>query len=532
MSYTTATVAKIHDLKDGEMQQVSVGKTNIVLAKIDGQFKAFGGNCTHYGAPLAQGIISGDRIVCPWHNACFSTKTGELQEPPGLDNLPQYEVSIHAEDVMVSIPEESTPFECTPPMTKHDPQVDSRVFVIIGTGVAGLNAAEIMRKSGFQGRLVMISASDKLPYDRTMLSKSYLQGEKSENALPLRSEEFYKNQDIEMIANTKITRVDTKNKTIPLPGGTMKYDALLLATGCQAMKLDVPGADLENVFTLRDYQDSENIIAAAENAEKAVIIGSSFIGMETAASLAQTGLAVAVISPESVPFEKILGREIGQMFRQKHEDNGVCFQFGMKATEFKGNGKVEAVVLEDGTTIDTDLVIVGIGVKPATDYLEGVEVNSEDGSISTNEYLQVADGLYAAGDIARFPYWKTGKDTRIEHWRLAAQHGRIAGYNMLGNSVPFVGVPFFWSGQFDLKLRYVGHAEEWDEIIVDGDLSTEKFIVYYIQDNEVLAAAGCNRDQEMAAISELMRLDQLPAVDRLRQGQVFQIHNGKIVLND
>ncbi|MDY7003931.1 MAG: FAD-dependent oxidoreductase [Cyanobacteriota bacterium] len=532
MSNTTANVAKIQDVKDGEMQQVSVGKTKILLVNIDGQIKAFGSNCTHYGAPLAEGIISGDRIVCPWHNACFSTKTGELQQPPGLDNLPEYEVSINGENVMVSIPEE-TPFECTPPMAKHDPAVDSRVFVILGTGVAGLNAAETLRKEGFQGRVVMITASEKLPYDRTMLSKAYLQGETSENALPLRSEEFYQEHDIEILSNTRVTRVDAKTKSIPLTDSqTIEYDALLLATGCKAAKLDVPGAELENIFTLRDHQDAEKIVDAAENAKNAVIIGSSFIGMETAASLTQAGLAVAVISPESVPFEKILGTEIGEMFRKKHEDKGVCFQFGTKATEFKGNGKVEAVVLEDGTTIDTDLVIVGIGVQPATDYLEGIELNSEDNSIPTNKFLQAGDGLYAAGDIASFPYWKTGKSTRIEHWRLAAQHGRIAAHNMLGNSVPFVGIPFFWSGQFDLKLRYVGHAEEWDEIIFDGNLSEEKFIAYYIKDDRVLAAAGCNRDQEIAAISELMRLDRMPTVDKLRQGKIFQINNGKIVMND
>ncbi|MGL5079484.1 MAG: NAD(P)/FAD-dependent oxidoreductase, partial [Waterburya sp.] len=297
----------------------------------------------------------------------------------------------------------------------------------------------------------------------------------------------------------------------------IEYDSLLLATGGKARKLNIPGSDLEGIYTIRQPEDANFVLNAVKNAKQALIIGSSFIGMEAAASLNQQGLEVTVVSPDDVPFKKILGDKLGKMFQKAHEQKGVTFKFGTKATKFTGDGKVKSAVLDNDEIIATDLVIVGIGVEPNTSYLEGIELNEKDHSIPVNEYLQTEiPDIYAAGDIARFPYTPMKDSTRIEHWRLAAQHGRIAAENMLnkGNSAPTVDnlVPFFWSEQYNLKLRYVGHAEQWDEIHIDGDLDLDKpeFLAFYLQNNRVMAVVGINRDRDIAAISELMRLQKMP----------------------
>lgn len=515
-----AVVAKVNDLQDGEMKQVVVRDTDVLLARIDGKFYAIGAHCTHYKAPLAEGVMHGDHVVCPWHNACFSLVTGDQQEPPGLNSQPRYEVRLESEDVIVIVPDSAQ--ERVPFMAQYDPSADGRTFVVLGAGASGSAAVEVLRQAGFQGRIVMVTREDKLPYDRTWLSKDYFTGKVSKDEMPLRSQEFYNDHDIEVFFNKQAVRVDAVAKTIAFADdSSINYDALLLATGGQPRRLKVEGADLQNVFTLRSFEDTERILAASEQATRVVVVGSSFIGMETAAGLTQRGLQVTVVSPSSLPFKKILGEEIGQLFQQVHEEQGVSFRSETKVTKLEGNGKVEAVILDNGERLPADLVIVGIGVQPATDFLKGVELHPEDQSVPVDEYLCAADGLYAAGDIARFPDWRTGEAIRIEHWRLAAQHGRIAAHNMAGQTVKFAGVPVFWTMQFQFPLRYVGHAEEWDEIIFDGELRPSgKFMAFYVKENQVLAAAASQRDTEMAAVSELMRLNQMPTPDQLRSGSV------------
>ena len=236
---------------------------------------------------------------------------------------------------------------------------------------------------------------------------------------------------------------------------------------------------------------------------------------------------MTVVSPDTLPFKKVLGEEIGRLFQQVHEEKGVSFRLGCEVRQLEGNGKVEAVILDNGDRYTTDMVVVGIGVQPATEFLEGVELHPKDQSVPVDEYLCAGDGLYAAGDIARFPDWRTGEATRIEHWRIAAQQGRIAAYNMAGQPIKFRGVPVFWTMQFEFPLRYVGHAEQWDEIIVDGDLQKREFIAFYVKDHQVLAAATSQRDTETAAISELMRLNQMPDPEILRSSNfdlVKQLH--------
>ena len=525
MPSTEAIVASIHDLQDGEKQPVKVGETEVLLIRHNGRYFAIAAHCTHYKAPLAEGVLSGDHIVCPWHNAYFNITTGDQQEPPGLDSLPRYEVKIDGDKVIVSVPEDAAPTR-TRSMAKYDANADHRTFVILGAGAAGAHAAETLRVANFQGRIIMATQDDLLPYDRTRLSKDYFNGKVSREQMPLRSAEFYHDHDIEVWLNKPAVRVDAQTKTMQFADGdTLSYDALLLATGGKPRQLEVPGAELQNVLTLRSFSDCDRILAAAKTATQAVVIGSSFIGMEAAAGLAQQGVKVTVVSPDAVPFEKTLGHEIGSVFQQVHEEQGVAFQLGRKVDRLEGSGKVEAAILDTGGSfasrsvrLPADLVIVGIGVQPATEFVNGVERHAKDHSISTNDYLQAADGLYAAGDIARYPDWRTGESIRVEHWRIAAQQGRIAAYNMMGKPTKFRAVPMFWTMQFKFPLRYVGHAEQWDELIVDGNLQDRQFIAFYVKDNQVLAAATSQRDTETAAISELMRLDQMPTPDKLRSG--------------
>ena len=508
------TVAKVTDLQNGQMQQIAVGDSQILLAKIDDKFYATGAFCTHYGAPLVKGVLSGETVVCPWHNACFSAIAGQQLEPPGLDSLPTFATRVLGSNVLVKLPEQMLQ-QRTLSMARFLPDLEQRVLVILGAGAAGLHAVEVLRQEGFMGKVILVSAEEKLPYDRTKLSKNYLQGKAEENSLALRSCEFYDQHDIELRFGQKVTKVDALTNSLTFEdNSSLKYDSLLLATGGKAKKLNIPGADLANIFTLRQPDDVNSILDAVKDAKKALVIGSSFIGMEAAASLTQQGVEVTVVSPSDVPFKKILGDKLGKMFQKLHEEKGVSFRFGTKATKFSGDGQVEYAILESGEQIATDLVIVGIGVEPNISYLEGIDLNQQDNSIPVNEYLQTEiTNIYAAGDIASFPYAPLGKSTRIEHWRLAAQQGRIAAKNMLGkNRLQTVSeiVPFFWSGQYDLKLRYVGHAEEWDEVFIDGDLEQQEFLAYYLQDNKVMAIAGVNKDQDIAAISELMRQQQMP----------------------
>ena len=516
-------VAKVGELQNGQMQQIEVEDSQILLSRIDDQYYATSAFCTHYGAPLAKGVLCDERIVCPWHNACFNAIAGQQEEPPALDSLAHFAVRVEGEQILVKLPEE-IPQQRTVAMAHAEPN-QARTFVVLGAGAAGMSAVEVLRQKGFVGRIVLVSAEEKLPYDRTKLSKNYLQGKGEAGELSLRSCKFYDSHDIELRFGRAVTEVDALSKKIIFSDNSeLKFDSLLLATGGSARKLDVPGSDLDNIFTIRNPEDVDSILERVDGAENAVVVGSSFIGMEAAASLTQQGLKVTVVSPSKVPFQKILGERLGKMFQKVHEAKGVQFRFEAKATEFKGNERVEQVVLDNGEEIAADLVILGIGVEPNTDYLSGIKLNEKDNSVSVNSYLQTEiEDIYAAGDIAEFPYAPMNESTRIEHWRLAAQHGQIAAVNMLKlkerQSVEQI-VPFFWSGQYDLKLRYVGHAEKWDDVKVDGDLESPEFVAYYLKGDRVMAVAGINRDRDIAAISELMRRQKMPSAAEVKDSKI------------
>lgn len=516
------TAANVSDLQDGSMKQVKIGETEILLARVDGKFYATGAHCTHYGAPLAKGALCGKHVICPWHHAWFDVTNGDLLEPPALNALPHFEVQIDGENVNIKLPENPSDHRI-PEMASCDAAKDTRVFAILGGGAAGYAAAQTLREDGYCGRIVMISRESRVPYDRPNLSKEYMQGKAEPEWMPLRPEEFFKKHGIELMMKKEVNKIDHKTKTISFENGeSLQYDTLLIASGGKPRHLKIPGSDLKNIFVLRSFAQADEIIAAIDNAKKVVVIGASFIGMESAASLQARGLQVTVVAPDKIPFEKVLGPEIGKFFKGVHQKKGVQFRLGTGAKSFEGNGKVEVVILENGDRIETDVVIVGIGVTPATDFLEGIE-RRKDGGVAVDEYLKISDGLYAAGDIAHVPDVRTNETQRIEHWRYALQQGRAVAHNMAGKNIPFKGVPFFWTAHFGVSLRYLGHAKGWDEIIYDGNPEEPPFLAFYVKDDQVRAIAGIKRDTDMAYLEQAIKDDQLPRASVLKSRGVREV---------
>lgn len=512
-------LANTTDLESGEMKEFAAGDTRILLVRVGDRFHAVSASCPHYGGALAEGALCGTRVVCPLHHAVFNVVNGDLEEPPALDALVSYDVHVDGERVMVCVPEEASDRRAVS-MVKRDTAVDPRQFVILGAGAAGYAAAQTLREEGFRGNIVMITREDRTPYDRPNLSKDYLHGHAEAEWMPLRPQEFFAENDIQLLFNREVTRVDARAKVIVFEGGdTMDYDALLVATGGAPVRLNIPGSDLKNVCVLRSFADADSIIETAGRSRRVVVVGASFIGMEAAYSLRERGLDVTVVAPSEEPFEMTLGKEVGAAFRREHEKHGVKFKLGSIVYRFEGSHNVEAVTLDNGESIETDMVVVGVGVRPATSFLEGVELD-KSGGVIVDSRLCAADGVYAAGDIVNFANPRTGERMRIEHWRTAQQQGRVAARNMAGHDVAFNGVPFFWTQQFDVTLRYVGHASGWDEIIYRGDVAANDFLAFYVKDHRVTAVAGMNRDRELAAIEALMQLDRMPASDQLKFGDV------------
>ena len=500
------------ELADGEMKQVEWNELKIIIARVAGEYYAVGGVCPHYKAPLIKGALCGTRLYCPWHHSAFDVTNGNLCEPPALDGLPHYQIRIEDQKIFIQKPEEKKA------EANNVNETDNRTFVIAGGGAAGLMAAQTLRSEGFNGKLVMITREDKLPYDRPALSKKYMSGKEEKGDLPLREKDFYTTNSISVETEKTIKIITANSKIIEFTNGdTMPYDALLVATGGEPNHLKIAGADLEKVFVLRTAHDAERIVEGAKNAKKVSLIGASFIAMEVAASLQTRGIAVTVIAKEKLPFEKKFGKEIAEMICRLHTENCVVLQTEADVERIEESEGLVKVILKTGERIESDFVVTGIGVRPATGFLQEILLHDTDKSVPVDEFLQAADGLFAAGDIARFPDAKTGKMIRIEHWRLAQQHGRIAALNMLGKQTSVAEiVPFFWTNQFSKRLSYVGHAEEWDEIEVDGNIKDQTFVAFYVKDGNVLAAASMNRDKESNRIEDLMRGNRLFTVAEVK----------------
>src|SRR5438094_8509222 len=457
----------IDEVQDGGMLLGHAFGETILVARQGSQLFAIGATCTHYGGPLAKGLMVDCTVRCPWHHARFDLRTGEAIGAPALSDTPCWNIDKRGGRFFVVGRKEKKP--------ARKPKSSLASVVIVGAGAAGNAAAEMLRREGYDGPVTLIGADEFLPYDRPNLSKDYLAGTAPEEWIPLRSADFYREQKIQTFTNTSATAISTQKKQVTLSDGrSLGYGALLLATGAEPVRLQIPGDDLPHVCYLRTVADSRRIIATAANAKRAVVIGASFIGLEVAASLRERKLEVGVVGKRSLPLEKVLGRELGQLIRETHEEHGVKFHLGRTPAVIQDHH----VQLDDGTVLDCDLVVVGIGVRPNTSLAEAAGIATEDG-ILVNEFLETnVAGICAAGDIARWPDPRAGR-IRVEHWVVAERQGQTAARNILGAREPFVAPPFFWSNHFDLHIRYVGHGSGDDRATESGDLKVKNASVIF-----------------------------------------------------
>jgi len=475
-------------LADGGMILGRVGDEEVVLARSGTELFAIRAQCSHYRGPLAEGLMVGDTVRCPWHHACFSLRTGEALRAPALDPIPCWRVERDGDRIFVR---EKLPAARPTPVSTSARQAPSSI-VIVGGGAAGVAAAEMLRREGYDGALTMISADADPPVDRPNLSKDFLAGEAQDDWIPLWPNDFYVEQRIELVLGRRVSSIDPKNRTVRLDDGSDRsYGSLLLATGAEPVRLKIPGAHEDQVRYLRTFADSRAIVERAATAKKVVVVGASFIGLEVAASLRARSIDVDVVAPESAPLERVLGVEVGRFVRSVHESHGVTFHLGQTVAQIDGR----KVTLSGGATLDSDFVVMGVGVKPALAIAEQAGLAMDRG-ISVNEYLETsAPGIFAAGDVARWPDAHTGERIRVEHWVVAERQGQVAARNMLGRRERFDAVPFFWSRHYDLSIKYIGHAERWDEVSIDGSLEALDCLVEYRRGGKALAIATIGRDR-------------------------------------
>jgi NADPH-dependent 2,4-dienoyl-CoA reductase/sulfur reductase-like enzyme/nitrite reductase/ring-hydroxylating ferredoxin subunit len=476
---------ELETLANDAMLTGHVGNDAVLLIRRGHELVAVGATCTHYGGPLAKGLLLDGTIRCPWHHACFNLRTGEPLRAPALDPLPRWRVEV---DGGVAFVKEKLARQA--PATLQSKSLPQSIL-IVGGGAAGNAAAETLRREGYTGPITMISADPALPCDRPNLSKDYLAGKAPEEWTVLRSTDFYEENEIDVRLNARVARIDTDLHEVQLADGARhSYGALLLATGAEPVRLNIRGADRAHVHYLRTLADSRALVERAKSARSAVIIGSSFIGLEVASSLRARDIDVHVVGPETIPMSRILGPELGSFIRSVHEQHGVTFHLGRSAAAIDD----EAVTLSDGTRIDADMVVIGIGVRPVTSLAEQAGLTIDNGVVVDEFLATSAPDVFAAGDIARWPDRHSGEHIRVEHFVVAERQGQTAARNMLGRREPFDTVPFFWTEQHGLGIAYVGHAEEWDDIRINGSIEARDCSVTYLRDGRKLAVAVIHRD--------------------------------------
>ena len=499
------------DLVQGiELTSVSAGELiaghafgePVLLVHVEPNWFAVGGKCTHYGATLAKGVLVSETIRCPWHHACFDLRNGAASSAPALNDLPSYTVLVENNLVRVTGKRDATRVHSddhargnrAPGKVLFDenPVVGPRSVLIVGASAAGIACAEMLRREGYRGPITLADIDPDAPYDRPNLSKDYLAGNAPEEWLPLHPREFFEEQQFRILSGVKALEIDTAAKTVRLSDSSVhQYGALLIATGASPIRLDIKGG--EKIQYLRTLADCRTIIGHLSGARTAVVIGASFIGLEVAASLVTRGLEVHVVGPETLPLQRVLGTELGQLIQSVHEQHGVRFHFGRTARAIED----KAVILDDETRLDADIVIAGVGVRPNLELAEKAGILLDNG-IAVNEFLETsARDVFAAGDVARWPDAYSDTRLRVEHWVVAERQGQVVARNMLGHRDRFDDIPFFWSAHYDnLSIRYVGHVERWDETRIDGDVMKLDCAVSYMVNGKRRAMATINRDRQ------------------------------------
>lgn len=475
----------------------------VLLVHAQVNWFAVGAKCTHYSAPLDQGLLVGETLRCPWHHACFELHNGAASHAPALNDLPSYDVVVENNRVRVLRKRDHGQLKKRSLTTRGSRLPERVIFeanpvkgpecvVIIGAGAAGNACAEMLRREAYRGPITMIDPDRDAPYDRPNLSKDFLAGNAPEEWLPLHPRDFYEAQHIEILPGVEVVSVDPKTQTIQLSDGSSKqYGCLLIATGATPIRLSIPGA--ERILYMRTLRDCRAIIERAKPGQKAVVVGASFIGLEVAASLRTRGLKVDVVAPEPLPLERVLGKELGKLIKKVHEDKGVTFHLGHSVSAIH-DGSVE---LDDWSRIDADIVIAGIGVRPNVKVGEDAGLTIDNG-IAVNEFLETSvKGVFAAGDVARYPDAYSEQRIRVEHWVVAERQGQVVARNMLGHRDRFDDIPFFWSAHYDVvQIGYTGHVDRWDSTVVDGNIEKLDCAVSYLAGGKRRAMATINRDRQ------------------------------------
>jgi NADPH-dependent 2,4-dienoyl-CoA reductase/sulfur reductase-like enzyme/nitrite reductase/ring-hydroxylating ferredoxin subunit len=498
-----ATGIKLSSVSPGELIAGHAFGEPVLLVHVEPNWFAVGGKCTHYGATLAEGVLVSETIRCPWHHACFDLRNGAASHAPALTDLPSYTVVVENDIVRVTgkrehsrlLADDIRPRGSRAPekvLLDESPIAGPSSVFIIGAGAAGIACAEMLRREAYRGPITLADVDPDAPYDRPNLSKDYLAGNAPEEWLLLHPAGFFDDQKIRILSGVEALKIDTASKTVTLSDGSVHdYGALLIATGASPTRLDIKGG--EKIRYLRTLGDCRAIISNLGAARTAVVVGASFIGLEVAASLVTRGLEVHVVAPETLPLQRVLGTELGELIKSVHEDRGVRFHLGRSAHALED----KAVVLDDGARLDADLVIAGIGVRPNLQLAESAGIFLDNG-VAVNEFLETsAKDVFAAGDVARWPDAYSDARLRVEHWVVAERQGQVVARNMLGHRDSFDDIPFFWSAHYDkLSIHYTGHVEHWDETRIDGDVMKLDCAVSYMVDGKRRAMATINRDRQ------------------------------------
>ena len=527
---TTITIDKA-DIASGGMKSYKQDDDSIILiTRDDSTFHAFDGKCPHAGANLGDGLRCGNRVICPWHHATFDSRDGTLLEPLATESLTQYQITDNGDSLTV---------DTSVKINKHteaDKLADTHT-IIVGGGGAGFMTAHQLRHTGYGGKITLVSTEDKAPYNRPLLSKAFLAGNMAEEKLLLGGADWASKHDIELRLNQTVSEVLPNERSIVITdekgnNNKLTADFLVVATGAEPKIPPIKGATLDGVYTLRSMEDAK-LIKAASHDQRVVIVGTGFIGMEVASALAQSGTtaSITVIGQNHRVMGNIVSETVSNGLIKLHKENGIQFVFNASVAEITAAenntdndednfSQVNGVILANGEQIDADIVILGTGVAPRIEILQ--DTNHPDG-VQVDEHLQLRDGVYALGDIAKAPS-KLGR-IRIEHWRVALQHGMVTAASILNqdniNSLE-ERIPFFWTMQYGKSLRYSGHAATPDHGVLLGSPDSFNYIEYYFddegEDTRASAASSLGRDKELVAFSELLRRGHAPTRAQINAG--------------
>ncbi|XP_043526107.1 apoptosis-inducing factor 3-like isoform X2 [Frieseomelitta varia] len=510
--YIEDVVCKETDIKENEMKLLPLGETGakVLLIKQKGELHAIGTKCTHYGALLHTGALGDGRVRCPWHGACFNIKTGDIEDYPGLDSLPCFQVNVDSSGlVRVKGKRKDLEFnKRTKQMCEQDPSNQTTV-VIVGGGPAAAVCAESLRQEGFTGNIIMVCKENTVPYDRVKVSKTL---DLSIEKIVLRPLSFYKNHKIEIKRGVEATGLSTSDNVVQLSNHEkLTYNYLFICTGSMAREPDIPNASLANIHVLRNYVDSQAISSKLSPDKHIVVLGLGFIGMEAAAYCVNKCASVTIIGRGTVPLQPVFGTAIGDRIKRHFEEQGIKFIFERNIAQFVAKedekSAVGSVVLTNGEVLPADIVIIGIGSKLYTDWLKDSPIEMlQDGSIVVDKYLKTnVENVYAGGDIAYAPLF--GSDdisAAIGHYPLAHYHGKIAALNICAKITPLNAVPFFWTTLFGKSYRYVGHGKP-DKVRIYGSLENLEFFAYYIKDGKVIAISSVGADPIAADFANFLQ---------------------------